>query len=165
MDYSVENKHFRAGSHLPVLSTLLRKTDGAILELGCGYYSTPLLAWHSMAYGNLFKSYENDKTWAEKFADLGTEYVTDWDAVPIDDLQWGIALIDHRPAIRRHKDAIRLKDNATFIVLHDTEPEIDKFYAYRRVWGHFKYVTHFKRVKPYTTVVSNFVNVRDFFKY
>lgn len=162
-DYTVQDKHLRAGSHLPVLSTLLENTTGAVLELGCGYYSTPLLFYHCKAYNRPFASYENDNDWQKKFEQLGTQYTDDWSAVPIDDTHWSIALIDHRPALQRHRDAIRLKDNTDFIVLHDTDPEIEKFYAYRRVWKHFKYVYHFNTVKPFTSVLSNVQDPASFF--
>jgi hypothetical protein len=151
-----------SGTHLPVLSRLLVVTAGAVLELGAGYNSTPLLHWTCKAEDRFFRSYENDRAWCEKMGDF-TQYIEDWDKAPIDDVAWSIALIDHRPALRRHKDAIRLRNNAQFVVIHDTEPEIDKFYAYRRVWKHFRYRFDFDMIKPFTSVVSNYEDPRIYF--
>jgi len=157
------NKHLRAGSHLPVLSMLLNRTDGAVLEMGCGYYSTPLLYWTCKAQRRLFVSYENDKKWCEKFEDLGTQHMEDWQKAPIDDTFWSVVLVDHRPALRRHKEARRLRNNASFIVMHDSEPEIDRFYKYSWIYKDFKYRYDFDSVRPNTTVLSNFINPKYLF--
>lgn len=151
-----------SGTHLPVLSILINRTDGAVLEMGAGYNSTPLLYWACKAQHRLFRSYENDKKWCEKMGDF-TTYIDDWDKAPIDDNFWSLVLIDHRPALRRKDEAKRLKDNANFIVMHDSEPEIDKFYKYSWIYKHFKFRYDFIKIKPYTTVLSNFVNPKYYF--
>jgi hypothetical protein len=147
-----------AGSHLPILIKLVQMTTGPVLEMGIGWNSTPVLHW--LCLDRRLLSLENDREWYEKFVEFGVGkhkigYVKDWEKARIDNTRWSVVLIDHRPALRRHKDAIRLKDNADFIILHDSEPEIDKFYAYRRVWPHFKYRYDHTGVKPHTTVLSN----------
>ena len=40
-------RHFKPsdGSHLPVLIKMVLMTDGPILELGTGFFSTPVLHW------------------------------------------------------------------------------------------------------------------------
>lgn len=144
-----------SGTHLPVLSRLLTVEKGSVLELGAGYNSTPLLYWTSKAESRYFRSFENYKEWCDKMPHM-TTFVDNWETIPIDDVFWGIALIDHRPALRRHKDAIRLKNNARFVVVHDTEPEINRFYLYHRIYPHFKYRFDYTLLKPNTTVLSNF---------
>lgn len=151
-----------SGTHLPVLSILINRTDGAVLELGAGFNSTPLLYWTCKAQRRLFRSYENDKAWCEKMG-LFTSYIDDWDKVPLDEVFWSIALIDHRPALRRKEDAKRLKDNADFVVMHDSEPEIDKFYKYTWIYKYFKYRYDFTSIKPNTTILSNFHNPKNYF--
>jgi len=158
-----ENQIDLSGSHIPVLTKLmsLRFTE-PILELGAGHNSTPLLYWLSKAQDRAFESYENDKKWCEKIGGI-TEYCEDWEKLDIDNIFWDIALMDHRPALRRKTDAVRLKNNARFVVLHDSEPEIDRFYGYSRVYKHFKYRYDFKKFKPNTTILSNFVDPNNFF--
>lgn len=152
-----------SGTHLPVLSRLLIATNGSVLELGAGFNSTPLLYWYCKAYDRKFVSYENDREWCKKLSGMTTP-IDKWEDLEIDKLWWSIVLIDHRPAIRRHKDAIKMKDKADFVVLHDSEPEIDRFYAYRRVYPHFKYRYDFTKFKPYTTILSNYYDPSLIFK-
>lgn len=151
-----------SGSHLPVLSRIINATDGSVLELGAGYNSTPLLYWVCKAQNRRFVSYENDKVWCEKMGDL-TTYIDDWGKADIFKDFWSMVFIDCRPALERHRFAIKLKDNANFVILHDSEPEIDRFYAYRRVWSHYKYRYDFTKVKPNTTVLSNFIDPKIHF--
>ena len=154
-----------SGTHLPVLSKLLNVEKGSILELGAGYNSTPLLYWTSKAEDRFFRSFENYREWCDKMPHM-TTYVDNWENIPVvDSTFWGIALIDHRPALRRHVDAIRLKNNARFVVIHDSESEIDRFYCYRRVYPHFKYRFDYTLLKPNTTVLSNFTDPNIFFPF
>jgi hypothetical protein len=162
----MENKKSKgidlSGTHIPVLTKLLSVTKGSVLELGAGYNSTPLLYWTCKAEDRYFASYENHKDWCEKIGDL-TRYIEDWNKLSIDSVYWDIAFIDLRPALERHRQAIRLKDNARFVVLHDSEPEIDRFYAYRRVWRHFEYRYDYTLLKPNTSIVSNFEDPAKYF--
>ena len=148
-----------SGTHLPVLSKLLRHTTGSVLELGAGFNSTPLLYWTCRLEKRTFESYENDPRWCEKMGSF-TSLIKDWGKVDIDNDFWSIVFIDCRPALERHRLAIRMKDRTEFVVLHDSEPEIDRFYAYRRVYPHFKYRYDFTKLKPNTVVLSNFRDPR-----
>lgn len=148
-----------AATHIPVLVPMLYGTQGSILEFGAGLFSTPLIYWTCKANNRKFLSFENDKAWADKLKGL-TTYIENWDDVPINEEFWSMVFIDHRPAMRRHVDAVRVKDNAQFVILHDSEPEIDKYYAYRRVYPHFKYVYQFTRLKPNTAICSNYFDPR-----
>ena len=149
-----------SGTHIPVLSKLLQGTTGSVLELGAGFNSTPLLYWTCKAEGRFFTSYENDPKWCEKMG-FFTSLIKDWNDADKDNLfMWSIVFIDLRPALERHRQAIRFKDKAVFVVLHDSEPEIDRFYAYRRVYPHFKYRYDFTKLKPNTVILSNFKDPR-----
>ncbi len=150
------NKIDLCGTHIPALTKLLSLNNPEpVLELGAGYNSTPILYWNCKANNRKFVSYENYKDWCDKVGGI-TTFTDNWDMIDIDNTFWDIALIDHRPALRRKTDAVRLKNNARFVVLHDSEPEIDRFYHYSRVYKHFKYRYDFKNIKPYTTILSNF---------
>ncbi len=156
-----------SGSHLPILIELLRKTNGAVLEVGMGLNSTPVLHWMCTFQQRQLLSLENDPKWLEPNKAYENEFhkvefVDFWVDAPIDDTHWSVALIDHRPALRRKDEAKRLKDNADFILLHDSEPEIDRFYKYTWIYKYFKYRYDFQAFKPYTTVLSNFVDIKQF---
>ena len=155
-----------AGSHLPVLIYLMLITAAIVLEMRVGYTSTPVLHWLCFEQGRNLLSLENDRKWLEKFLEYEDNFHTlkfteDWDRAPIDNQHWSIVLIDHRPALRRRIDAKRLKDNADYIILHDSEPEINKFYRYTDIYTLFKYRYDYTRTKPYTTVLSNFKDLSE----
>lgn len=153
----------RYGTHIPVLLKIMEKTKGPVLELGCGFSSTPFLYWLCQDQDRLFKSFDNDKDWIEKVG-YPVEFVTDWDKIDIDNTHWSVALVDHRPGDRRIVDIERLKDKADFIILHDSEPEVDKFYLYRRIYPLFKYRFDYVKFLPNTTVLSNFIDVKKIIK-
>ena len=94
-----------------------------------------------------------------------TQYTESWDNLPIGDELYAIILIDQRPALQRHRDAIKYKNKSLYVVLHDSEPEIDKFYAYRRVYPHFKFVYQYTKLKPNTAVLSNYYDPKNLFLY
>ena len=148
-----------AGTHLPILSKILTTTTGPVLELGSGWNSTPLMYWTCKAEGRLFKSYENDKKWVESMEGL-TEYTESWDLIDIDDTYWSVVLIDCRPAKKRRELALRLKRNADYILLHDSEPEINSFYGYKQIRDKFTYSYQFDKLKPNTLVLSNICDLK-----
>lgn len=150
-------------TYLPILLKLVEQTDGPILELGMGY-STMILDMMCQQTERELASYENDEKWYKenliyKSNYHSINYVEDWDKVPYHVRHWSIALIDHRPAMRRRVDAMRLKDNVDYILIHDSEPEIDRFYGYSRLYKLFKYRYDYKDCKPNTTVLSNFIDL------
>lgn len=153
------------GTHLPMLIKAIEATDGPILELGMGV-STWVIEMLCKQTKRPIYSYENDPKWYLEYKKYESEYhrvllVEDWDKIDIGGNDWGVVLIDHRPALRRHVDALRVKDNADYILLHDSEPEIDRFYKYSRIYPHFKYHFTYDKCKPYTTVVSNFKDISN----
>lgn len=147
------------GTHLYLLQKVLAVTEGPILELGIGEHSTPVL--HQFALkGRKVVSYDSDQHYIQTYADKYRHpshifhWVSEWDAAEIE-RHWSVALIDHRPARRRYRDAARLAHYAEYVVCHDTEPEIDRFYKYDRAFKHFEHRFD-DALRPRTTVLSNF---------
>lgn len=146
-----------AGSHIPVLVKLLEATNGAVIELGAGFNSTPLLYWYCKANDRYFASYENDEEWIRK-VDYPINFVTEWDNVAEELLFLDIVLIDHRPAKKRRSSALRFKNKARFVVLHDSELADNPAYKYTSIYSQFKYKHEFTSVVPHTMVLSNFID-------
>jgi len=153
---------FRKGwsTYMPVLIKAVQETDGSVLELGSGFYSTPLLHWLLFGRNRKLFTYEDaeqyysfSKRFRSKFHSI--RFVDNWDDIKIEK-KWSVVLIDHTTN-RRKIDAIRVKDYADYVILHDSEHP--KIYGYNEVYKHFKYIYHWKFCKPYTTVVSNFKDV------
>jgi len=157
-----------AGTHLAILLKCFELGDGPILEMGTGQFSTPILDMMcKRRQKRWILSLENDPEWyAINKAKYESDYhkfmfVQDWDAPPIMETHWGLVLIDHKPALRRKTDIVRLKHRAHYILCHDSEPEIERFYRYDRAYPHFKYRYDYEECEPFTTVLSNFSNLGE----
>lgn len=146
-----------AGSHIPILVKLIGQISDPILELGMGWNSTPLLHWMAKEKEVRVFSYESDPEWFKFFE----EYQENMHSVKLVDnfdfelqTRLGLVFIDHRPAYKRKESALRYKDSADYIVLHDSEQ--GKPYSYEKILDQFKYEYELRSVgKPYTLVLSN----------
>jgi len=147
-----------AGSHIPVLVKMMLKTTGPVLELGSGFNSTPLLYQLCRDQGRPFYSYESDPKWAKMVGNI-TMFTEDFDKVQIENIHWGLAFIDHKPGLRRIIDIRRIANNAEYIVIHDSEPQTERDYKYSEIYPLFKYRYDYTKVRPNTTVLSNFHNI------
>jgi len=147
-------------THIPLLTKAFDESEGPVLELGTGYFSTLFLDWLCSTFGRKLVSYDDNERWGKRAMRYKSNYhkiyiAKDWDKIKIDKKHWGLVFIDHSPKGRRHIDAIRLAGNADFIVMHDTEPAAEKLYHYSKVWEHFKYRFDYTKVEQWTSVVSN----------
>jgi len=138
-------------------------TSGDVLEMGMGYFSTPILHWLCISQKRILISYENDPTYYYRF-DVDNIFhsaylVKSWDDAPIEKF-WDVVLIDHAPSERRKVDIARLANWAKYIVIHDTRSNQEKHYQYKEIWHLFKYRWDYN-VHCQTTVVSNFVDIKD----
>ncbi len=133
------------GTHIPVLLACLHRSTGPILELGGGWYSTPLI--NAFSHGRLARTIESNPEWFTKISSIGPchpdtmkshQFVLapDYDLAPLEDQQWAVAFIDHAPAERRIKDIERLRSHSTLIIAHDTE---DDAYNYHPLLSSFRY--------------------------
>jgi hypothetical protein len=73
------NAHIGGGSHLPLLMKLLDQTNGPVLELGMGLFSTPFLHWACYEKKRSLVSYENKKDFYDMFVfndkrEIGNDY-------------------------------------------------------------------------------------------
>lgn len=149
---------------MPILARIMDLTDGPVLEMGMGIYSTPLLDIMCAESKRMLVSYDNDPEWFGENEKWTSDYhqvlfTDNWERADIDRVHWSVVLIDHKPAPRRIKDIKRLAYNANFIVVHDTEPESDKFFKYRWIYRFFKYRYDYTKARPHTSVLSNFVDL------
>jgi hypothetical protein len=179
------------GTHLPVLCAAVatirsheliehKLPVAPVLELGVGNYSTFVLHELCRSHGIPLVSLDGDAEWLGRFSDLANDRHivqqvdrNSWDAVPLETpeafgfglRQWGVAFIDHAGpdkarGERRVHEIKRLAQTARIIVVHDTE---EAGYKYEPVLATFKYRYDYKRMRPWTTAVSNFINVQEIF--
>lgn len=167
--YNELQKKSLYGSHMPILARIVDLTDGAILEIGMGIYSTPLLDLMCAEKKRTLVSFDNDAEWFKENEKWESDYHKvifvpneDWDdrvTKLMDENYWDVVFIDHKPAKRRIKEVVRLKDKAKFILIHDSEPESDRFFKYSWIYKHFKYVYQYTNCRPNTAILSNFVDI------
>jgi len=151
-------------THEPVLAAAVAiARPGPVLEVGAGLCSTPVLHALCAAMGRDLLSIDSDANWIGKLDSLRSEshrlvHVASWDEAPTytDDREWAVILIDHAPDWRRVIEIDRLANRAEFIVAHDSH---DPCYNYEPSFARFKYRQDYKRLWPWTTVLSN---VRQF---
>jgi len=164
------------GTHMAPLLTAILHTDGPVFEMGCGDYSTPMLHAICKRQNRFLLSSDTSKEWINLFLDMENDmhsfvYVSvfedDWEKNPkpdkwdlIGNQKWGVVFIDHRPGDRRAIDIKRFANLADVIVVHDTEAMC---YGYEPVMNTFKYRYDYLRYQTRTTLVSNKIDIREFF--
>lgn len=156
-------------SHQRILVGAVLRTPGDILELGVGWYSTPIL--HELATildRDLFTA-DNNPHWLAQFKCLECSRHKLVDVGWWGDLyawarciSWGVVFVDHAQPIEREYAIRALKGNAAVFVLHDTEEGFA--YGYSRTIPSFKYQYTDKCQKAWTTIVSDTVDVSEWFK-
>ena len=144
-------------THMPVLIRLFSLTDGPIMEVGSGVYSTPLLHWLCYPTGRLLITYESDKNFiklAEQYRSDNhiIQHVEDYLQINVSE-HYSIIFIDHW-GHHRGKTAVHLKNCADYIVLHDTN--VIRRNSYQLLPGAFKYYRDYTLNRPWTGVASNF---------
>jgi hypothetical protein len=154
------------------LLTVVAHTEGPILELGCGDYSTTLLHAVCSATQRFLLTAETDMKWMNLFMDLQTPWhqfiyvpiskknADAWDLIG-NDKEWGVVFIDHAPVERRVTDILRLRARTKVFVAHDTNRSC---YKYEPVLGSFKYRYVYTRYERQTTIVSDVIDVSTFFE-
>jgi hypothetical protein len=150
------------GTHAPVLRAAIERTQGPVLELGMGNYSSRLIA--HCAGNRPILSIDETRDWMARFTDLAgpmhrimlcpfsTTNWPDWNMAPYHAARWSVALVDQHPASGRLVSIAALEQNCEFIVVHDTEAPT---YYYEPLLRGFKYRYDHKAITPWTTVVSN----------
>jgi len=165
------------GSHIAALHWALDLTDGPVLELGMGDFSTPFLS--KMCIGRRLVSVEWNKEWFERLRMLGTpdhdiRFCQDYnvDSLPIDN--FSVVLIDHEPPAEADKpmykyqkrmDAVEFYEmRSELIIVHDTE---DDWFAqsprWREIRSKFRYWLEFRHMFPWTTILSQTIPVQNLF--
>jgi len=162
------NVSLNYGTHLPCLIKAMEKTTGDVLELGTGVFSTPYLHYQAMLSNRKLVSYENFKEWHDillhyKYPNKNHEinFVEKYSDAKIDK-SWDLVLIDQTPDSSRSEEIRRLKDLAKYIVIHDSNKSNDRVTHYSEIYPLFKYKTVWEGDANSATVLSNLVDLTDF---
>lgn len=147
-------------THIPILLACLEHTEGPVLELGSGWFSTPVLS--AFATERLVRTVESDRQWHGLVSKIchyqpvtnhrhQIVHVPDYDDAPIMDHDWSVVLLDHEPPPRRGHDALQLRHRCQLMIGHDSQ---HSDYGYEPVFSKFKHRFTDHRM-PSTTVVSD----------
>lgn len=159
-------KGIRQATHIPVLVRAFDLSGGDVLELGTGYFSTPILRWLCEMGRRKLYSYDKSNFWYQKALAKPAPFhevikVDNWDKIEIE-RPWGLVLVDHSPDERRWVEIKRLANWAEYIIIHDSNLSKFKNYGYEKIWSLFKYRFNYNKISPNTTVVSNFNSLEKF---
>ena len=114
------------GSWMAPLMACITATDGPILEIGAGDWSTPFLHHYCACVNRELVTVEADKEWAKRYNNLSARF--HWiDTGPyldvvkklVQERKWSVALVDGSPSETRVHQCLLLKDRTEFLVVHD----------------------------------------------
>lgn len=109
-------------THLPVLVETALRTTGPILELGCGDYSTPVLAAIASQQGRRFTVQASDRNWSDRFKDIADVEMVDWLTWSPPPGRFGLVFLDNEEFTKeRIKRLHQLAAVADVIVMHDAD--------------------------------------------
>lgn len=143
---------------------MCERTTGPIIEFGVGDYSTPYLEQLSRDTQRLVFSLETDREWWWKFREMhqynhAVIWVGDYKQ-SIKELgqQWDVCFVDSSPEGERRVIVDGMRNNAKYIIVHDSEPEHESCYHLSGVLASFPYrsdrIPEGPRPWPWTTVLS-----------
>ena len=148
-------------THFPLLIAAVQRTQGKVIELGSGLFSTPLLHWLLFGTGRelvTYESFDHYFQFAKKFQTPwhDVRFVKDWEK-EVKAEECSVVLIDHTPKKPRTRgdDALVFKDSAHYVILHDAGHRPNPKYGYEKVYPHFKYRSDWTECLPHTTILSN----------
>lgn len=152
------------GSHVPFLVRCAIRTKGPMLELGSGFYSTPVLHEIAQTMNRPLLTLDDSERWLAHQNDLCVpphEFGVSEDLrqhsrllKPMNADRWGLVFVDSSPAETRGELVMMLKDIADIIVCHDTEDYHDYVHKYQAAFSTFPHRVDYTRVRPYTSAVS-----------
>ena len=156
------------GTNLPALIKAMSKTTGDVLELGMGVFSTPYLHYQCILSNRKLVSYENYQNWLNFFLKYHYPcenheiiFVEKYADAKIDK-EWDVVLIDQTPDSSRREEVKRLANLAKYIIIHDSNDRHEKNYHYSEIYPLFKYRIDWDKDDNHTTILSNFVDLKDF---
>lgn len=153
------------GSHIPALLPVVLHTQGPILEIGCGDSSTTLLHAICAPSQRLLVTAEQNFELMNQFLDLQRiwhQFIhvntpSDWACVE-NDRHWSVVFIDCLPTEKYIGNIERLKKNTDIFVIHSDntlQPQILRSFKYQLVY---------KRYSPWTIIMSDVIDITQFFK-
>lgn len=140
-------------THLEALVTVALETVARpITEMGCGDYSTPVLAAIARAQRREYIVYASDEAWAARYHDIADVRLVNWTNWLPPYKHLGMVLLDNEQSTA---DRIRwlpmLRTYADVVVLHDAQASMARKHWNECAAGFS--VTLYQRYEPWTAVL------------
>lgn len=156
-------------NHLPLMLLAFEATKNAahpILELGYNNDSSPLVQQYCKHEGRRAVLVDDDiLRCAEARRQLDSLHYDvqccsyDEAAIDREAARWSVAIIANKPGERRQRDARRLAERASIIILRDTEPAADYGYKYSEAFTFFRWRVDIKSDGAWASAVSNSIDL------
>lgn len=143
-------------SHFPVLIKVLSATNGTVLEVGMGPFSSPVMHWLCFDKERLLISLESNEEYVHlnrRFVSQNHEIhlVKDWNDFDFN-RKWDVAFVDNEREMRAPVIK-KIAGNTNYVVIHDSEEHV--YYHLDEIFPLFKYRYNYTKVVPNTSVLSN----------
>lgn len=144
-------------THLEALvATLMETHDGtgndAVLELGCGDYSTPVIAAICKAQGRPFLVQASDESWAARYRDIAKVEIVRWPSWQVPGQHWSMVMLDSEESTAgRLRLLPKLLGKADVVLLHDANFAKTRPHWEECVKGYS--IDWYKRFDPHTAVL------------
>jgi hypothetical protein len=149
------------------IQTGLLWAKSSILELGCGYYSTPLLSAIAKQQERKFQLITSNPEWSKQFQnDPDQLKLIDFSAWPEVQFlgEWGMVLVDHEErVIDRYSQLFKLNEKAKVVVLHDANRIEEQGISWGLIHALYQHIYFYDRYYPKTAIMSNYVNPSEWF--
>ena len=140
-------------THLEALVETAMHSKGPILELGCGHYSTPVLASICAAQERKFLVQASNEEWAAQFTEIADVELVDWSNWTPPEGKWGMVFLDSEEAVRdRIKRLPALAKVADVVVMHDANVAI-KNPEWKSLIQDYREIQVFHKHVPWTVVM------------
>lgn len=138
-------------SHLPVLCCLLKTLKGVPLEVGIGYYSTPIIqSHHGLSLEPERPKDDPHNDWVERLSKTNDYSVTR--TIPEDPKQFSFIFIDSYPATSRIHFFYTLRSRSNVFVMHDSNDDGEWEYQYGKIRPYFDTTFDYNPVYPATLI-------------
>lgn len=143
-------------THQRLLVKYLMQTTGNVIELGSGFYSTPIMHEITQHQGRHLETIDNNKDWLKLFKHFESplhtiNFLHRWTSFQ-PERQYGLAFVDHAdpPSHPRWLQVEKLIPHAEIIIIHDTE---DPLYGYANIMDRVGVIDECKTHRTQTMVL------------